>query len=258
MTVQVTFAGTTYDVPEEEDLGWADLTDYLVALSDAQTGVFDLKAWRYTTAASNTLSASDDYALAVNCSSAATIALPVCTTGQIFVVADASGAASTNNITIAAIGGSNINGRSSYVIRSNYGAVALQFGTSEWTVLNSRESTIEQDTTNLSLIDASLAVDNTGVSASNLQSCTFTFAGPACEFIVAAANDAFKCCCSLGSNIVDCTWDPGNKFLATDAGTGVVVTKSSAIVTVKNRTGGPVTFKIKTTVGQITASTAWS
>lgn len=257
MSVQVTFAGTNYSVPEEEDLGWEDLTDYLVALSSAQSGTFDVKSWRVSTSASNSISASDDYALAINCSTVAGVTLPVGSTGQIFVIADVSGAALTNNITIGGTG-QNINGRASYTIRSNYGVVALQFGTTEWNVINSREITIEQNTTNLAIIDAAVAVDNTGVSVNNLQSSTFTFTGAACEFIVSADSKAMRCCCSIASNTVDCLWDTDNMFLASDAGTGIVVTKSTGTVTVKNRLGTAADFKIRLLVGQVTSATGWA
>jgi hypothetical protein len=258
MTVQVTFAGTTYTIPQEDDAGWSDLTDYLVALSDAQVGTTDTKAFRVATATPDLVSATDDYVVGVNVGSASVVTLPSGATGQIFIIFDASGSAATNNIVIGGTGGQTINGRNTYTIRSNYGAVTLQFGVSEWSVISAREITQEQNTTNLSMVDATVPTDNTGVSVSDLQSSTFTFAGPACSFVVSAGNKAMQCCCSVNSDVVDCIWDTDSMFLPTDSGTGVVVTKSTSTVTVKNRLGTSATFKIRAIVGQITSATAWS
>lgn len=258
MSVDVSFAGATYSVPEEEDVGWGDLTDYLVALSDAQAGTFDIKSVRINTTGSDTLSASTDYALGVNYAGGATVTLPVGTDGQVFVVFDASGDAVNNVIVVGTSSGQTINGASSYSIRSNWGAVQVMFNGTEWSVLNSRNVTVEQNTTNLAIIDNASDAEGAGVSVTNLQSSTFTFRSSACEFLVMAGDKAMKCCCSVNSPLVDCLWDTDSMFLPTDSGTGVVVTKAASTVTVKNRLGTGAVFKIRVMVGQVTATTAWS
>lgn len=258
MTVQVTFQGINYDIPTEDDRAWSDLTSYLVALSDAAVGTVDSKTYRAAPGTPVAVSATDDYAIGVNYAGAAVVNLPAGTSGKIFVIFDASGAAASNHITINGDSGQKINGRDDYVIRSNYGAVQLQFGTSEWSVLNSRTTTVEQNTTNLSVIDMVPAVDNDGVTVSNLQSCTLTFIGNTARFIIEADTECLECACSKGSNVVDCLWDTSNLFLHTDAGSGVAVTKSSDVVTIKNRLGTSADFKIKVLVGQVSAATAWS
>jgi hypothetical protein len=257
MAVNVSFGGANYSVPEEQDLGWEDLTDYLVALSSAQISTSNKQSWRAVTAATDTLSASDDYAVGVNYAGACDITLPTGVEGQIFVIADTSGAAATNNITITG-SSQNINGKSTYVIRSNRGIVCVQFGTTEWMIISSKNIVTEQSATNLSMIDASIDTDNTGATVGLNESCTFTFADKACEFIIVYGDLAMKCGCSKSPDIVDCVWDTSGYFLTADAGTGILVTKSSDVVTVKNRYGAGTTIKIIVTVGRVTAVTAWS
>jgi hypothetical protein len=257
MSVDVTFGGINYSIPEEDDSGWADLTAYLVSLSDAVVGTSDRKSARIATSTPVALSAISDYSVGVNVGSASSVVLPTGTDGQIFVVFDASGAAATNNITISGSGGQLINGAASYAISTNYGAVSLQFIVSGWTVISAVNVPLTQNQTNLSIIDATFG-DNTGVSVSNGQSCTFTFSGSLCKFFVEAGTDAFECSCSAASNSVNCISDTASLFLASDAGTGIVATKSGQVITVKNRLGSSATFKIRATVGHITSATAWS
>jgi hypothetical protein len=255
--IQVSFAGVTYDIPEEDDSGWADLTSYLVSLSAASVGTTDSKAFRVATSTPVTVSGTEDYGVGVNVAAPATVNLPSGSQGQIVAIFDASGDAVNNVITVTPSGGQTINGLSNYAIRVNGGAVILQFGTSGWFVLAEKAIGL-QNQTNLSLIDNTPVTDNTGVSVSNLQSCTFTFGGPHCLFVVETADMAMLCSCEKTSNLVNALSDPGSRFLDTDAGTGVAVTKSSNVVTVKNRVGSAVTIKIKVLDGRVLSATAWS
>lgn len=258
MTVQVTFQGVTYSVPEEDDSGWADLTSYLVALSAAAVGTVDSKANRLATSSPVAISATDDYSVGVNYAGAASVTLPAGAAGKIVVIYDASGDAANNNITITGNGGQQINGRDNYVIRSNFGAVQLQFESSQWAVISSRDTTVEQNETNLAIIDMAPAVDNDGVTVTDGQSCTLTFLGNTARFIIEADTESLECACSKGSDLVDCLWDTSNLFLHEDVGSGVVVTKVSDVVTIKNRLGASADFKIKVLVGQVSAATDWS
>ncbi len=257
MTVSVVFAGATYVIPEEDDRGWADLTAYLVALSDASVGSVDQKSFRVATSTPVTVSASDDYAIGVNVGSASVVNLPAGVTGQIYTIFDGSGDAANNNITINGDSGQEISGRASYVIRSNYGAVTLQFGVSEWSVLSARELTYEQNETNLSVIDASVPADNTGASVSNDESCTVTLIGKAHELLISVGDRALKVVGTLNSDIVSCVYDPEELFLSADSGSGVYVSKSGATWTIKNKYG-VANIKIRVTLGQVASATAWS
>lgn len=257
MSVEVSFGGVNYSVPEEDDSGWADLTAYLVALSDAAIGTSDRKSARIATSTPIALSAVNDYSVGVNVGSASSVVLPAGTDGQIFVVFDASGAAISNNITITGTGGQLINGGAEYVITTNYGAVSLQFIVSGWTVIGAVNIPLTQNQTNLSIIDATVG-DNTGVNAANGKSCAFTFGGAACKFFIEAGSAALECSCSAASDSVNCISDTGSLFLVSDAGTGIVATKSGQVITVKNRLGSSAVFKIRATVGHIISATAWS
>lgn len=258
MSVQVTFQGVTYTVPEEDDSGWQDLTSYLVALSNAAVGTVDTKSYRVATATPVSVSTSDDYAVGINYAGASVVNLPAGSTGKIVVIYDASGEAANNPITVNGNGGQLINGRADYVIRTNYGAVQLQFGTSEWKVLSSRDVTHEQNTTNLSVVDMAPTATNTGVTVADGESCTLTFLGNTCRFLIEADTTSLECACSAGNDDVDCLWDTDNLFLDTDGGVGIAVTKSGQTVTIKNRLGNPADFFIKVLVGQVSAATAWS
>lgn len=257
MTVEVSFGGVNYSIPEEDDSGWADLTAYLVSLSDAAIGTTDRKSARVATSTPIALSAINDYSVGVNVAAPSSVVLPSGTDGQIFVVYDASGAAATNNITITGTGGQLINGGANYRISTNYGAVSMQFIVSGWTVIGAVNVPLTQNQTNLSIIDATLG-ENTGVSAANLKSCTFTFSGDACNFVVEANGIGIYCACCSYNDLINCLSDPVEFFQPADSGVGIAVTKSGQVITVKNRIGSSATFKIRATVGHITSATAWS
>jgi hypothetical protein len=257
MSVDVSFGGVNYSIPEEDDSGWADLTAYLVALADATVGTSDRKSARVATSTPIALSAVNDYSVGVNVGSASSVVLPTGADGQIFVVYDESGAATTNNITITGTGGQLINGAANYVISTNYGAVSLQFVVSGWTIIGAVNVPLTQNQNNLSIIDATLG-DNTGVSVANLQACTFTFDGDACNFVVEANGVGIYCACCSYNDSINCLSDPVGFFQPADSGAGIVAAKSGQVITVKNRLGSSATFKIRATVGHILSATAWS
>jgi hypothetical protein len=260
MAVDVVFGGVTYSIPEDDELGWGDLTNYLVALSGAQLGTSDSKASRIATSTPVLVDTSTDYAVGVNVASASVVTLPTGTSGQIFVIYDASGAAVSNNIVISGTGGQTINGLASYTILTNFGAVQLQFVSTEWKVISARDTCGENNQTNLSVIDRVNGGDNTGVNVTNLQSCTVTTTGSAIEFIVTAGDKAMSCSCGKNAASVNAYSDPDSMFLATDAGTGIVVTKAAGanVLTFKNRLGTAAVVKIRFTTGRVISATAWS
>ena len=88
---------------------------------------------RRTVAISSTVANTDYYIGVTSTAAARTITLPHSSTtnlkpykGQCFKVKDESGAAGTNNITVAPNGG-NIDGAANYVINTNYGFVEVMF-----------------------------------------------------------------------------------------------------------------------------------
>jgi hypothetical protein len=99
-------------------------------------------------------------------------------------------------------------------------------------------------------------------SATDGQAATFTFdARGVIEFQVDVGTDGgMVIACDYKSTVINALSDPSGLFLATDAGTGIVITKSanSAVVTVKNRMGAPETIGILAIRSPITAATAWA
>lgn len=66
-----------------------------------------------------------DYVIRMNCSAACTVTLLAPTNGRLLRIVDVSGAAATNNITIAPNGADTINGQSNLIINVNNGSVDL-------------------------------------------------------------------------------------------------------------------------------------
>lgn len=81
---------------------------------------------------------NDDHTVGVDTASAAvTVTLPASTpVGQRFVVGDKTGHAATNNLTVAAPAGGSINGASTAVVNTNYGALHLvAWGSNVFTII---------------------------------------------------------------------------------------------------------------------------
>lgn len=89
--------------------------------------------------ASSNAATIDDSIINVNFAGAVSITIPTATTtgssansGKTYTIKDISGAAGTNNITVSVVGGGNIDGSSTAVINSNYGALELYSSGSSW------------------------------------------------------------------------------------------------------------------------------
>lgn len=268
MSVAVTFGGQNYSIPEDGESGWEDLTNYLVALASASLATTGRQSIRIATTTPVAVSAASDYTVIVNVGSASVVTLPSGTNGQIFVIADGSGAARTNNITIGGTGGQLIDGAATYVLAVSSGVAAFQFNGTGWVTLWETPKilrgplSIVQNSTNASFVEGGIVGSTTFPSVSNLQSCTADFGGStSIKFLVSLDNGkSMECHTSYAATIVNAVSDPDGIFLSTDAGTGFVVTKSagSATVTFKNRTGGSVRVEIHSLTNTITSIAAWS
>ena len=121
-------------------------------------------------------------------------------------------------------------------------------------------NSLPNDATNAS---ASPDIHNKTAFASSASgtSATFTFdSRGAIEFLVDVNTDGgMVIACDYKATTINALSDPSGLFLATDAGTGIVVTKSanSAAVTIKNRTGATKTIGVLAVRSSLTA-TAWS
>lgn len=268
MSVSVTYNGNTYAIPEDEETGWESLTDFLVALAlnSATTTAMNFAA-RTAATTPQTLQASDSV-LAMNVPSASVANLPTGTAKQFYGVYDVSGAANTNPITVTPSGGQLIAGEATYVIRSNYGGVWLQFDGTEWIVLAEVGNVfkaarrIENNATNTAFVEGSITANGTFSTSANLTSCSASFAGSnSIEILVSlSTGESVLLHASFLGAQVSALSDPSGIFLATDAGTGIFVSKagSSSTVSFKNRTGVSLQIEIKSLSTRIASATAWA
>jgi len=158
MATVVTFNGVNYSIPAANEEDWQSLSNYLIALaSGTQTTNGQKVAVRVSTTATTTV-ATTDCILLINVAGAATVNLPVGVEKQIFYIADLSGAAATNNITINRAGGNTILGGTSYVMNLNAQIVGLVFTGGNWYRFSESFPT--------SLVGPTSAVDN-GVALFN-------------------------------------------------------------------------------------------
>lgn len=267
MSVSIPFNGNNYNIPERGEVGWYDLTDYLVALSNAAVvGAFQ-SAVRIATTTPQTLQGNDAI-LCMNVASPSAVTLPAGTAGQFYGIYDISGAAATNPITITPTGIQLINGAANYVIRSNYGGILVQFNGTNWVIVAETGSFLRpplrvlNNATNSSFVDAGITGANTYATAADLQSCSAQFTGSnTINFVVnISTGESIVCCTSFGSNRIGVISDINNIFLPSDAGTGFVITKNAASTTVtfKNRMGGSRAVEIKSLTTNLSSVTAWA
>lgn len=140
MSTNVTFNGTTYAIPAAGELNWQALSAFLLDVGQhAGLNTTDKQTIRVALTTPVTVSASADYAVVTKLSAPAAVAvtLPAGVDGQVFVVADGTGDANTNNVTITPNGSETINGAANYVMNKNNQMVVLQFSTtlSGWTLV---------------------------------------------------------------------------------------------------------------------------
>lgn len=265
MTVFVTFQGNTYPIPETGETGWGNLTDYLVALANAASTSNALQSIRTSTAASTTVQAID-YTVLINFAGAATVTLPVGITKTIYCIFDTSGNAVTNNITINPSGGQLIDQDASYVIKSNYGGIMVQFDGVKWKVLCERlnnQITVRNNSTNTSFVDAGMIGRSAFASAPDNTSCSASFTGSnTIHFLISlSTGESILCHASFLSDQITAVSDISNIFVNDVSGTNqIAVSKSasSSTVSIKNNMGGSRLIEIRALTNRIVSPTAWA
>ncbi len=267
MSIDVTFNGNTYPIPEDGDVNWEDLTDYLVALSAAATATSIKFSARTATTTPQTLQSTDAF-LYMNVASASIVNLPAGILGQLYIVVDISGLAGTNNITLTPNGAETINGLASYIIATNNGAVFIQFDGTAWRVASEINSVLNlpikrrNNSTNASYIDGSITALSAFASSSDGTSSSASYTGSnAIEIVIALdSGECLKLATSYAESGISALSDISNIFLTSDSGTGIYVSKSSssATVTVKNRMGSTKLIEIKSLTNIQSSVTAWS
>lgn len=271
MSIPVTFNGLSVNVPENGDPGWGpDVTALLVELANNAAVVSSLTQNIRVSTSTPTTVLTTDFGVGVNVASASVVNLPAgaSSIGQLFFIYDASGAAQTNSITITPDGSDTIQGASSYVIRTNYGAVFLTFDNTTWQVLSEVRNDLRtpvrtaQSATNTSYVAGGITGVSAFPSVSNLQSSTVTLSGSsAYQFIVSLdSGESFVGFTSFNASTISALSDPDGLFLTSDAGTGIYVSKSSgsAVLSVKNRMGSSKNIEVKTLTTAISNVAAWS
>jgi len=127
MATTVTFNGVNYSIPAVNEEDWQSLSNYLIALQNAAVAGGPVRQNIRVSTSSTTAVATTDYVVLINYAGAATVNLPAGVDEQVFVIADASGNASTNNITINRNGFNNILGGASYVLDKDNQSIILGF-----------------------------------------------------------------------------------------------------------------------------------
>ena len=268
MSVPATLAGVTYQIPETGEVGWGDqVTNYLVALSNSLLKTDIRFKTRRITVTPASFTATDVVAV-MNVASASAITLPAGITDRVYIVADGSGAAETNNITVSTSAGQLINGATSYVIKENFGFLFLVFDGVQWNVIAEGKTPIRStlyrlnDATNASFVEQSVTRNSTPGTAADLESCSADFVGSeGIEFVISLdSGESIRCSTSFNASRITALSDHDNLFLLSDAGTGIYVSKSaaSATITVKNRMGSSKDIEIKALTNRITNATAWA
>lgn len=127
MATNVTFNGVTYSVPAANEENWSSLSSYLIALQNASVAGGSQSLNVRVVATATVSVATSDSIILVNRAGAVAVNLPAGVDKQVFWIADISGAAETNNITINRNGTNTIFGGTSYVLNQNNQAVCFVF-----------------------------------------------------------------------------------------------------------------------------------
>lgn len=262
MSIPVTFNGNVYPVPEEGEEGWGDLTDYLVALSAAAVTNSTRFGARVATTTPQTLQSTDTI-LAMNVGSPSVVNLPVGSLGQVYGVVDVSGAAETNNITIVDSGAVTV-----YIVRSNNGAVLLQYDGNQWNILAEVGNVLRfpikmvNNSTNPSVVQIVASSYGQYTNVSTGQSCSIDFSSRDLIEINIGVSDgtALKIVCTYASPAISAVSDINNWFLTSDAGNGFFISKSptSGTITIKNRLSGTNAIGLLILSNAVVSVTPWS
>lgn len=180
MSTNVTWNGTSYSIPAAGEVNWSSLSNFLIALgNNAAVAQEGKQAIRVATTSPVTVAATTDFTVVSKLSVAGAVAvnLPAGVDGQIFVILDGTGDASSNNVTITPNGAETINGSATLVLNHNRQSVTLQYTTTgtDWKVL---DNVIYPGTISLTAdVTGILPAANGGTGVSNNNSATLTLSG---------------------------------------------------------------------------------
>lgn len=179
MSTNVNWNGSSYSIPASGETNWASLSNFLIALgNNAAVAQQAKQAIRVATSSPVTVAAATDYAVVCKLSVAGAVAvtLPAGVAGQIFVILDGTGDASTNNITITPNGGQTINGAATLVLDHDRQAVMIQYSSTgtDWKVLY---NCLYPGTIKSADITGTIAPSKGGTGVSNNDAATLTRSG---------------------------------------------------------------------------------
>lgn len=267
MTVEVQFAGNNYGIPEDEETNWEGLTDFLVAVAqNATTSQSMLFSTRIVTVSPANVQATDTV---INCNFSAPgiVVLPSGSAKRFLMIADISGTANADNITVNPSGGQQINAQPSYILNANLGAVILHFNGVGWVIVAEfsdvfRVSKKILNGSNASFVPAGVMPNRAGANATGLQSASASFdnSNVFLGTIELDSGEALIFSGSFAAEGVSFLSDASNLALISDAGTGIVVSKpaSSKVITVKNRMGGTRAILIRSHSTDLSSIANWS
>lgn len=269
MSVSVTFNGVSYSIPEDGEVGWSTLTDYLVALSNASTSTTLKTNVRTATTAVTNVQINDCVIL---CQSNVTdVILPIGVRGQFYAIYDIYGQAKNSPITITTAAGEYFaDFTSTYTIATNYGGVLLQYADTGpiWQVIAEIRDLyvqlprVKNDAANESFLGAAVEPSNTSfLNVSNLTTCSADFANSkTIEFIVTVNEYALHIITDYTRSAFTVLSDAANMFREADSGTGIYISKlaNSSIIQFKNRFGTAVPIEIRALTNQLLTVTGWA
>ncbi len=139
MPIAVVFNGTSYDIPQSQEVGWSSLTNFLVDVAENAQTTTSLKNNLRVASTTPVTVLDTDFTVVVDLAvpGPATVNLPIGDPGRLFAIIDGSGTATTNNITVVPNGVETINGAANFVINSNRGGILIQFNEADagWNIL---------------------------------------------------------------------------------------------------------------------------
>ncbi len=220
---------TNFSIPAAGEVNWASLSDFLISLgSSAQGTTFQKFADRVATTSPVTVSVNDCIVitkLAVPASVA--VSFPAGVDKAIIWVADGTGDAQTNNVTITPHGADTIEGAATYVIAANGQAVGFVFnaGTTNWKLFTNTHVAIGT----IPLASAHIIVGNaSGIAASVAMSGDVAISNTGATSIVGTTNATLATLSALTS--VGTSNLSGNNFLSAYATTATAAATTTLLV----------------------------
>jgi hypothetical protein len=163
-------------VPSSGETGWSGLSAFLIDVgNNAQTTAAQRGTIRIATSTPITVSSTDYTVLSdLTVPGAVAVTLPAGVDKTIYVIGDANGDAQTYNITITPASGL-INDAATYVIKNNYGVVALQYSSAAtmWKVIGRYFTKIDAANEVYGILGAA----NGGTGIANNAAATLTRSG---------------------------------------------------------------------------------